>query len=149
MPTRKQRRRAAKEKRHDYETVWVDGEGNELDEPPEGAELELESRRNGKADTKPAAKGKARQQKSGRALRVPPEPSWRRAGRRAGLLGVVVFALFYLTSHKNGSSIVSVLLISVLYTALFIPFTYAVDRYAYNRYLKRSEGGTKQPTKKR
>ena len=25
MPTRKQRRRALKERRHEYETVWVDG----------------------------------------------------------------------------------------------------------------------------
>ena len=37
MPTRKQRRRAVKERRHEYETVWVDGEGNELEEPPEDA----------------------------------------------------------------------------------------------------------------
>ena len=35
MPTRKQRRRAQKERRHEYETVWVDAEGNELEEPPE------------------------------------------------------------------------------------------------------------------
>ena len=35
MPTRKQRRRALKERRHEYETVWVDSEGNELAEPPD------------------------------------------------------------------------------------------------------------------
>jgi hypothetical protein len=148
MPTRKQRRRAAKEKRHEYETVWVDAEGHELEAPPEDAEADGGSRRNGKADAKPAAKAKGKNQKGGRAARTPPPPSWRRAGRRAGLLGAVVFALFYLTSHKNGSSILSVLLISALYTALFIPFTYAVDRYAYTRYLRRTEGGTKQPTKR-
>src|SRR5438874_6760624 len=35
MPTRKQRRRDLKSKRHDYEFVYVDGEGNELEEVPE------------------------------------------------------------------------------------------------------------------
>ena len=81
-------------------------------------------------------------------MRTPPPPSWQRAGKRAGMLGAVVFALFYLTSRKNGGGILSVLMISLLYTALFIPFTYAVDRYAYNRYLRRTEGGTKPPAKR-
>ena len=146
MPTRKQRRRAAKEKRHEYETVWVDSEGHELEEPPEEALAEVESRKTAKTNAKPAAK--TQPQKGGRAMRTPPAPSWQRAGRRAGLLGVVVFALFYLTSRNKGGSLISVLAISVLYTALFIPFTYAVDRYAYNRYLKRTEGGTKPPAKR-
>jgi len=146
MPTRKQRRRAAKEKRHDYETVWVDSEGNELDEPPEEVLAEAESHRAAKSEAK-AAKSKPAQ-KGGRAGRTPPPPSWQRASRRAGILGAVVFALFYLTSRKSGGSIASVLLISIVYTALFIPFTYAVDRYAYNRYLKRTQGGTKPPAKR-
>ena len=35
MPTRKQKRREAKSKRHEYEFVYLDSEGNELEEPPE------------------------------------------------------------------------------------------------------------------
>jgi hypothetical protein len=35
MSSRKQRRRRAKERRHDYEYVYLDEEGNET-EPPEG-----------------------------------------------------------------------------------------------------------------
>jgi len=35
MATRKQRKRSQKERRHEYETVWVDAEGNELEEPPD------------------------------------------------------------------------------------------------------------------
>ena len=38
MPTRKQKRRELKAQRHDYEFVYVDGEGNELDEVPEELE---------------------------------------------------------------------------------------------------------------
>ena len=45
MPSRKQRRRELKEKRHEYEFVYVDGEGNELDELPEGFEEEPKKER--------------------------------------------------------------------------------------------------------
>lgn len=156
MPTRKQRRRTAKEKRHEYETVWVDAEGNELDEPPEEPARGVDDRRESKAAAKTDGKAKPQQSRGGRAIRTPPPPSWQRAGRRSVLLGVVVFALFYLTSRKNGGSVYSVALIALLYTVLFIPFTYAIDRFAYNRYLRRTQGGGaggatsgKKPAKKR
>jgi len=104
MPTRRQRRRAAKEKRHEYETVWVDAEGNELEELPEEAlAQERTDGRNGKAKSRPEPRGPAPQQRGGRADRTPPPPSWQRAGKRALLLGVVVFALFYLTGGKSGN----------------------------------------------
>src|SRR5262249_11236217 len=90
MPTRKQRRRSQKERRHEYETVWVDSEGNELEEPPEGSVAPAE-KRNG---AKPKAKAKTTQQRGGRAARIPQQPSWRRAVKRGGLFGVVIFAVF-------------------------------------------------------
>ncbi|MGH3049359.1 MAG: hypothetical protein ACRDLK_04305, partial [Gaiellaceae bacterium] len=72
--------------------------------------------------------------------RTPPEPSWQRASRRAGLLGIVVFALFYLTG-KGSTRILSALALAAVYTALFIPFTYAIDRFAHQRYVRKTEGG--------
>src|SRR5438105_4006052 len=69
MPTRKQRRRAQKGRRHEYETVWVDGEGNELEEPPE--ELVAAPARTDGA--KPKSKA-TREQRGGRPVRVPPPP---------------------------------------------------------------------------
>lgn len=157
MPTRKQRRRAAKEKRHEYETVWVDSEGNELEEPPEELAGGAEERRDAKSSTKTEAKAKPQTSRGGRQMRTrtPPPPSWQRAGRRSLMLGVVVFALFYLTSRKSGGSVYSVALIALLYTALFIPFTYAIDRFAYNRWQRRAESGNagggagRKPAKKR
>jgi hypothetical protein len=145
MPTRKQRRRAAKEKRHEYETVWVDAEGNELEEPPEEDAPARDARRDGKAKAQPAAKGKARPRAG---ARTPPEPSWERAGKRALMLGAVVFALFYLTAPKSGSHLWSSLGLAAVYTALFVPFTYAVDRFAYQRWLRRTQGGAKPPAKR-
>jgi len=153
MPTRKQRRRQAKEKRHEYEFVYVDSEGHELETPPEEAEAEpkkRDERRNGSA---PAAQQKGKQpQKGGRALRVPQPPSWQRAAKRAALLGIVVFVLFSFSASRSHAGWASALLPAVIYTALFIPFTYMIDRYAYRRYLaKQASGATgqKPPPKKR
>lgn len=149
MPTRKQRRRAAKGKRHEYETVWVDAEGNELEEPPEEAEHDSKPARASRNGTQ-KGKAKAQPQRGGRAGRTPPAPSWERAGKRALLLGAVVFALFYLSGGKSGNRLLSALALAVLYTALFVPFTYAIDRFAYQRWQRRQQGnGAKPPTKKR
>lgn len=142
MPTRKQRRRALKERRHEYETVWVDAEGNELEEPPAELEAAPPEKRNG---TKPKPKAKAAPQRGGRALREPPKPSWQRAGKRSLILGVVIFAFFYLAGSKGQHNLGSALLISLLYTALFIPFSFMIDRFAYNRWQRR----TAQQPKKR
>ena len=147
MPTKKQRRRALKERRHEYETVWIDEEGNELDEPPEERASAPENKRNG---DKP--KAKAPQQRGGRPVRVPPPPSWQRAAKRSLILGAVIFAAFYLVGSKNGGNrFASAIEITVIYTLLFIPFQYMIDRFGYNRWQRRQgeQGTTRQPAKKR
>lgn len=146
MPTRKQRRRAQKERRHEYETVWVDAEGHELEDPPEELVAAApEKRTNG---TKPSAK---QQQRGGRPLKVPPPPSWRRAIRRSLILGGAIFALFYVLGAKNGGhNIGSALGLAALYSALFIPFTYFIDRFSHNRWQRRvEEQGGGRPARKR
>lgn len=144
MPSRKQRRRLAKEKRHEYEFVYVDPEGNELDEVPEElleAEREKASRNGSKAQGK-TAKKQPPQQRGGRPLRVPPEPSWNRAVKRALILGAVVFVLFSFTAKGTGTDrYVQALVPAVIYTALFIPFTFMIDRFAYRRYQARQQAG--------
>ena len=136
MPTRKQKRREAKTKRHDYEFVYLDGEGNELDEVPE--EL-LQPKKSRTESTNGVAAGKKAvpQQRGGRGGRVPPVPSWNRAVKRGAMLGVVVFALFSLTAKGNYAS---VLPLAFLYTLLFVPFTYFIDRFAYRRWQARQPG---------
>jgi hypothetical protein len=146
MPTRKQRRRAQKERRHEYETVWVDDEGNEVDDPPEDLIAAAPEKR---ANGKPRAK--AQPQRGGRPARVPQPPSWRRAGRRSLILGGAIFALFFVLGSKNGGHNAGTALgLAALYTALFIPFTYFIDRFAYNRFLRREEqSGSKGSARKR
>jgi hypothetical protein len=135
MPTRKQRRRAQKGRRHEYETVWVDAEGNELDEPPE-EELAATPAKRDTPKSKP--KARATQQRGGREIRVPPPPSWQRAAKRAAILGAVVFVFIYLVGAKNGGhNPASALLLALIYTLLFIPFQFTIDRFAYNRWQRR------------
>jgi hypothetical protein len=142
VATRKQRKRTQKERRHEYETVWVDGEGNELEEPPDDAPAAPRERRpDGK---KPQQKRP--QQRSSRATRTPLPPSWQRAAKRAALLGAVIFVLFAILGSKGGKhQYGSALVLAVLYTAIFIPFTYYVDRFSYRRW-QRKMG--EQPTKR-
>jgi hypothetical protein len=142
MPSRKQRRREAKSKRHEYETVYLDAEGNELDEVPE----ELERPRKERSESRNGGKPAAKRPQAQRGRRVPPEPSWNRAVKRAALLGIVVFALFSFTAKGSYASVIP---LALLYTALFIPFTYYIDRFAYRRYLARGEQGSGGPPKKR
>jgi hypothetical protein len=148
MPTRKQRRRAQKERRHEYETVWVDAEGNELDEPPDEALAATPA----KGDTsKSKPKARATQQRGGRQIRVPPTPSWHRAAKRSLIFGALIFVFFYLASSKNGQhNLASALLFGVTYMVLFIPILYMTDRFAYNRWQRRAaQQGHKAPAKKR
>jgi hypothetical protein len=141
MSTRKQRRRDQKSKRHEYEFVYVDSEGNEVDDVPE--ELEPAAKPERTNGSKPAAaatkgqKGSAGGKPQGRQLRQPPQPSWQRALKRGGMLGVVVFVLFSLTAKGHYAS---VLPLAFLYTLLFVPFTYYIDRFAYRRWEARQAG---------
>jgi hypothetical protein len=147
MPTRKQRRRTQKERRHEYETVWVDEEGNELEEPPEDLAPKPDKR---DAD-KPKSNTKATQQRAGRPVRVPPPPSWRRAAKRAVIIGALIFVFIYIVGAKNGGhSPASALLLAVIYTLLFVPFQYVLDRFAYNRWQRRTGAqGANRAAKKR
>ena len=147
MPTRKQKRRDLKSKRHDYEFVYVDGDGNELEEVPEELLEQAQpkkERTNGstpKSKSTPAKRG----QQGPRGRRQPPVPSWSRALKRGGMLGVVVLILF---SFGAKGHIARVIPLALLYTLLFVPFTYYIDRFAYKRW-QAKQGDGPAPTKKR
>src|SRR3954452_10870355 len=84
MPTRKQRRRRAKDFRHDMRVFEVDAEGNEVPL----AELRTPEER------KPKVKQQQAKSKSGRPIKEPPLPSWRRAVRRGGTMGGLMLVAF-------------------------------------------------------
>jgi hypothetical protein len=131
MPTKKQRRREQKSRRHQYEYVYVDDEGNEV--PVDPVELRTE-----KKEAKPAkATGKASQATSTTRRRAIEPPSWRRSARRALILGpLLVIAMMFLNRNLT---LVEQIAPALFLIAFFIPFSYFTDSLAYRMYRKRLE----------
>jgi hypothetical protein len=135
MASRKQRRRRAKERRHEYEYVYVDDTGQEVEPPPE--EKPDRSRWRGRSDTngEKASKSKPSTRKT-RPLREVRPPSWNRSVRRAlWFFPLFLAVLWFVDKH---SSLASIVLLALGYSALFVPLTYIMDRTAYRTYLRRS-----------
>ena len=138
MPTRKQRRRQAKAKRHEYEYVLVDESGNEV--PVDPADLREQKER----EKPKAAHGKGKQpvarDRRGRPLREPRKPSWRRAVT-TGLAFVVI--LVFVTSFVGSKkpSVASRVVLAAVYGGFGIPFFYWMDRANYRRWEKATGRG--------
>src|SRR4051812_42742208 len=105
MPSRKQRRRREKDRRHEWEEVYVDAEGREVD-PAELDEPEP-TPRNGRAPAavktaapaKSTAAKKGGQQRAGRGREVQP-PSWSRVLKRGLIFAPIMFIVIGLLSKK-------------------------------------------------
>jgi hypothetical protein len=132
MPTKKQRRRRAKELRHEYDFVLLDDDGNEVPIDPEERRAEREQ----KAAARPKT-GRGARAGTARNLREPPQPTWERAFRRGGLMGGLMLLAFIFV-FKNGP-IGGRVAIGLVYGMAFVPLTYFVDRTAYRAYLRRLE----------
>jgi hypothetical protein len=124
MPSRKQRRRRAKERRHEWEEVWVDDEGNELDEPPEGEDRPARAER--RAATAP-------QRRSGGRPVQP--PSWRRVLKRGLIFGPVMFLLVSFVSSEL--TLPERVVQTALLLAFFMPFSYFMDSLMYRMFVRR------------
>ena len=132
MPTKKQRRRDQKSRRHQYEYVYVDDEGNEVEVDP--AEMRAEKKE--AREAKPAKAGAKTSQSGGATRRRTIEPpSWRRSGRRALILGplLVVAMMFF----NRNVSLAEQIAPAIFLIAFFIPFSYFTDSLAYRMYKKR------------
>lgn len=125
MATQKQRRRRAKEKRHEYELVEIDSEGNET--VVKAAEL------------KSADPAKAKTQKGGRAKAprgAPQPPSWRRVTKR-GLIFAPIFLATVLLLGGGKVTLLGAVVNTAFLLAVFVPFSYWVDRFMWRSYQKR------------
>ena len=134
MPTKKQRRRNQKARRHEYEYVYLDDEGNEV--PVEPSELRAE--KNGQRDSKPGKGGSSGKQaaaRGGGARRKIEPPSWRRSARRALLFGPVLVVAMML--FNRNLPLAQQIFPAVFLIAFFIPFSYFTDSLAYRMFQKR------------
>jgi hypothetical protein len=118
MPTRKQRRRRAKEFRHEY--VWEDAEGNELD-PDEIDE------------TRPSQSTRSRPARAGRE---PQRPSWQRTFKRALIFAPIMFVVVSVLSKDL--TVVDRLVQTALVVLVFVPFSYFLDGFFWRTYQRRA-----------
>jgi hypothetical protein len=124
MPSRKQRKRRAKDRRHEWEYVYVDDTGEEV-EVPEDEPIS----RNGKRSPQ-QAKAKASGQRE-----VQP-PSWRKVGKRGLLFAPLMFLTVTLLS--GDLTMTQRLVNTAFLLAFFLPFSYAMDALMYRLYKKRA-----------
>lgn len=133
MPTRKQRRRRDKERRHEWEEVYLDAEGREI--PPEEAE-KLLPQQNGKHEArKEPRKGETRRPGARRGVRGVQPPSWRRVFKRAAIFAPLMYVFIALTNR--GSSAGVNLIITLQLLVIFLPFSYLMDSLTYRLWKKR------------
>jgi hypothetical protein len=135
MATQKQRRRRAKEKRHDYDLVYVD---------EDGVEKPVERDESARKPTGKGAKGTTGKEKSsssgGRPRKEVQPPSWNKVLKRGAIFAPVFFGtVLLLGGSKNYASAAFQ---TVLLIAVFIPFSYFMDRVVWRQQQKRLGRGT-------
>jgi hypothetical protein len=119
MPSRKQRRRRAKELRHEY--VWEDDDGNEL------APEEIPAR-------KEATERSTRTARSPREVQA---PSWQRTLKRGAIFAPIMLVTVMLLS--SDLSLASQIVQAAIIVLIFIPFSYLLDVVFWRSYQKRLE----------
>ena len=117
MSTRKQRRRRAKEQRHEY--VWEDGEGNVLD--PQDITPQKEASSSRAAPT--------------RSHREPQAPSWRRTLKRGLIFAPIMLGTVMLLA--NNLTLTQQVSQTALIVAIFVPFSYVLDGVFYRNAKRR------------
>jgi hypothetical protein len=143
VPTRKQRRRRAKEQRHEYGYVLVGEDGEETELDP--AELRAKREERSKDKVK-APQGRDRR---GRPIRPVKPPSWQRSGKRALVFVAILFVFLTLVPAKKKAPIYISGALAVLYGAAAVPFFYWMDRMAYRRFQRASGVDDSGPAKRR
>jgi hypothetical protein len=133
VPTKKQRRRQQKNRRHEWEYVYVDEEGHEVEVDP----AELRRTKEEKDAGRTTAARPQRPTARGRSARQIEPPSWRRVWKRALFIGpIFIVAMLLLNQDQPPAARVAPAIFLLIF---FIPFSYFTDSLAYRMYRKRLE----------
>ena len=129
MATQKQRRRRAKEKRHAYDLVEIDSEGNET--VLSASELkEAEAPRE-------QSRGKARQASPTKGRRGGPQPpTWPRVLKRGAIFAPIFLATVLLLGGGR-LTFAGAIVQTFFLLAVFVPFSYFMDRLVWRSHQKR------------
>lgn len=140
MPTRKQRRRREKERRHEWEEVYVDAEGREL--APEEVEEILPDALPA-AERKTPARAERKEAGSRRQPRGIQPPSWRRVLKRGLIFAPLMYVFIALTNR--GSSAPVNLIITLQLLLIFLPFSYLMDSVTFRIWQRRQARAEGRP----
>jgi hypothetical protein len=133
MATKKQQRRRAKQRRHEYEEAYFDADGNEI-----SAE-EYEALTGETVDSPPAKNGASKpdrpiQAKGGRTVNP---PSWNKVLKRGAIFAPIMFLVVMFVSPK-GTPIAGMVLQTAFLMAIFLPFSYVMDTVTYRMWRRRT-----------
>ena len=135
MATQKQRKRRAKEKRHDYDLVFIDEDG--VEQP---VEREEEPRKPvGRGSKGTVSKSSASKQPSRRG-KVAQPPSWPKVLKRGAIFAPIFLATVMLLGGSKMTFPAAVVQ-TILLVAVFIPFSYFMDRVVWRQQQKRMTRG--------
>jgi hypothetical protein len=126
VSSKKQRRRREKAHRHEWEYVEIDGEGNESPVEPAARPKKDATTR---SSTRTQQNGKRP-----RPIREVKPPSWNRALKRGALFVPFLYIFLTAVEHVAAAAAVGV---ALLYSAVFVPMFFFVDRMAYRTYQRR------------
>jgi hypothetical protein len=130
MATQKQRRKRAKEKRHAYDLVEIDAEGNET----------VLTASESKVDAPPRAqpkKGEARSAPKSKLGRGAPQPpTWGRVLKRGAIFAPIFLATVLLLAG-NRLTFAGAVVQTAFLLAIFVPFSYFMDRLVWRSHQKR------------
>ncbi|HWN20531.1 MAG TPA: hypothetical protein VNP93_01050 [Gaiellaceae bacterium] len=127
MPSKKQRRRRAKQQRHEWEEVYVDEEGRELDHEEAEQLVGPPAAR--------ASRGKTERPQT-RSGRVVEPPSWRKTLRRGALFFPLMLVTVFLLAGEDATTQGKIAQTFVL-MAFFLPFSYFMDSVVWRSYQRR------------
>ena len=128
MANQKQRRRRAKEKRHAYDLVEIDSEGNETVLTPSAVKSEPSTR-----DTN---RGRSRQSAPMKGARGQQRPTWPRVLKRGAIFAPIFLATVLLLGGGK-LTLAGAIVQTVFLLAVFIPFSYFMDRMVWRSHQKR------------
>jgi len=143
MPSKKQRRRRQKERRHEFEEAYFDADGTEISRD----EYEALAEETGVAGptsngTGAAAAASKPIQRGGRTVHP---PSWRRVVKRGLLFAPLMYATLYVLGRGDANMTpVRIAFSTATLLVFFIPFSYFVDTFMYRRFASQGGGGTKR-----
>jgi hypothetical protein len=129
VATQKQRRRRAKEKRHAYDLVEIDAEGNET--VLTASELKTEAAPGDAKQGKPS-----RQSAPAKASRGAQPPTWPRVLKRGALFAPIFLATVMLLGGGR-LTLAGAVVQTIFLLAVFIPFSYFMDRMVWRSHQKR------------